>query len=116
MIVESKGADVVDNQPVQIVDFTDSDNRVTRVYFHRSTKLPVKQEYVRRDQGERFEEVTLWSKYRDVDGIMWPFATRRERDGEKIFEIFDEAVEFNKDLTDDLFTLPGSVKILPKAK
>lgn len=116
MIVESRGADVIDNQPVEIVDFTDSDNRVTRVYFHRSTKLPVKQEYVRRDQGERFEEVTLWSKYRDVNGIMWPFATRRERDGQKIFEIFDEAVEMNKDLTDDLFTLPADVKILDEKK
>jgi hypothetical protein len=112
MIVESRGADVADNQPVEIVDFTDSDNRVTRVYFQRSTKLPVKQEYVRRDQGDRFEEVTIWSKYREVDGIMWPFVTRRERDGEKIFEMFDESVEFNKDLTDDKFTIPANVPIL----
>lgn len=116
MIVESRGADVVDNQPVEVVDFTDSDNRVTRVYFQRSTMLPVKQEYVRRDQGERFEEVTLWSKYRDVDGIMWPFVTRRERDGDKIFEIFDDNVEINKDLTDDLFSVPGNVKILDEKR
>jgi hypothetical protein len=112
MIIESRGADVVDNQPVEIVEFTDSENRVTRVYFQRSTKLPVKQEYVRRDQGERFEEVTIWSKYREVDGLMWPFVTRRERDGEKIFEIFDENVDFNKDLTDEKFTVPANVSVL----
>ena len=112
MIVESKGAQVVDNQPVEVVDFTDSDNRVTRVYFQTSTKLPVKQEYVRRDAGERFEEVTLWSKYRDVGGIRWPYVTRRERDGQKIFEIFDESVQLNKDLTDDLFAVPANVKII----
>lgn len=112
MIIESRGAEVVDNQPVEVVDFTDADNRVTRVYFQRSTKLPTKQEYVRRDQGERYEEVTLFSKYRNVDGITWPFVTRRERDGYKIFEFFSESVEFNKDLTDDLFTLPANVRIL----
>ncbi|MGH9665449.1 MAG: hypothetical protein ACRD9L_13580, partial [Bryobacteraceae bacterium] len=43
MIYESRGADVVDNQPVEIVDITDPDNRVVTVYFHQSTNLPVRQ-------------------------------------------------------------------------
>jgi len=36
----------------------------------------------------------------------------RERDGEKIYQIFSEAVTINQGLTDDLFTLPGNIKIL----
>ena len=62
------------------------------------------------------EEVTLFTKYRDVNGVKWPFDIHRERNGEKVYEIFSDSVEVNKDLTDDLFTLPASLKILPKAK
>ena len=41
---------------------------------------------------------------------------RRERNGEKIFEIYSDSVQINKNLKDDLFTLPAKMKILPKAK
>jgi hypothetical protein len=30
--------------------------------------------------------------------------------------MYSETVEINKDLGDDLFTLPANVKLLPKAK
>ncbi len=112
---ESQGSDVHDNQPVEIVDITDGDNLTTRVYFHQSTKLPVWQKFYRRDSKtrERFEEVTLLSKYRDVGGgVQWPFAIQRFRDGEKIYEIYSDSVIINQDLPDNLFTLPGDMKIL----
>ena len=118
MIFESRGADVIDNMPVDIVDITDSENRVTTVYFHRSTKLPVRQVFFRRDPKtrERDEEVTLFSKYRDVGGgVQWPFATERSRNGEKIFEMYSEAVTINNDLTDTLFTIPSGMKKLKPA-
>src|ERR1700692_2717119 len=46
IIFESRGSDVIENQPVDVVDITDSQNRVVRVYFHQTTKLPVRQLYV----------------------------------------------------------------------
>jgi hypothetical protein len=105
----------MDNQPVEIVDITDSANRVVTVYFQRSTKLPIRQVTERRDPktNERNEEVTVYSKFRDVGGgVMWPFAVQRERNGEKIFSMFAESVKINQDLTDNLFTLPADMKIL----
>jgi hypothetical protein len=119
LVFESRGTDIVDNQPVETVDITDSQNRTTTVSFHRSTKLPIRQVFFRRDlkTRDRFEEVTVFSKYRDVGGgAMWPFTIERVRDGEKIFEIYSETVEINKGLTDNLFTLPGNIKVLPKAR
>lgn len=119
LIMESRGADIIDNQPVEIVDITDAANRVVTVYFNQSTKLPLRQEFDRRDPKtrEKNEEVTIFSKYRDVgDGVMWPFSIRRERNGEKIYEIYSDSVVINQDLTDNLFTLPGDMKILKKAK
>jgi hypothetical protein len=115
LIFESQGSDVYENQPVEIVDITDADNRVVTVYFHQSTKLPIRQIYYRRDPltKERDEEVSVFSKYRDVGhGVQWPFTIQRQRNGDKTFEIYSDSVTVNRDLTDNMFTLPGDMKIL----
>lgn len=119
LVMESRGKDIYDNQPVENVDIVDNENRQTAVSFHMSTKLPIRQVWVRRDPKtrQRFEEVTLFNKFRDVgDGVLWPFQIRRERNGEKIFEMFAESISINQGLGDENFTLPASVKILDKAK
>jgi hypothetical protein len=121
LIFESRGSDVVDNTPVEVVDITDNDNRMVTVHFQISTKLPIRQMTARRGllTKERIEEVTRYTKFRDVGGgVMWPFTIHRERDGEKIFEIVSESVVIDQGLTDNLFTLPSDMKILggPKKK
>ncbi len=119
LIVEWRGADVWSNMPVDILDFTDAGNRVTTVYIHRTTGLPVRQVFYRRDPQtkDRNEEVTVFSKYRDVgSGVQWPHVIQRERNGEKVYEMYAESVTINQGLTDELFTLPASMKILPPAR
>jgi hypothetical protein len=114
-IFESKGADVIENAAVEIVDLTDSDNRTTTAYFDHITKLPVRQAFYRRDPvtKERNEEVTHFTKYRETGGIQWPFAIERDRNGEKIYEIFSASVEVNEPkATNDLFVLPSTIKLL----
>jgi hypothetical protein len=109
LIFEARGADVIENQPVDIVDITDSQNRVLTVYFHQSTKLPVQQMYAwhNPDTKQRDEEVTRFARYREVGGgVQWPHSITRERNGEKVYQIFSESVAINQDLTDDLFSLP----------
>ena len=115
MVIEAAGTEVLVNEPVNLVDFTDKDNRTVTVYFHYSTKLPIRQKFYRRDPQtkERIEEVTLFSKYRDVGGgVKWPMAIRRDRDGEKIYEIFSDKVSVNLNFNDAIFTLPGDIKKL----
>jgi len=119
MIFESRGGDFFENRPVEIVDITDSDNNKVTVYFDQITKLPTRQNYDRRDpvDNSKLEEVSIFGKYRDVGGgVMWPFTVRRERNGEKIFEMYSETVEINQSLKDSMFTLPPGMKILPKSK
>jgi hypothetical protein len=119
LIFESKGSDVVENLSVDILDITDADNRVVTVYFSHITHLPVKQVTYRRDlqTNERVEEVTRFTKYRDVGGgVMWPYDIQRERDGEKIYQMYADSVVVNKELTDSLFTLPANMKILKTVK
>ena len=112
MEFESRGADVVDRMPVEIVDVIDGENFVVRVYFHQTTKLPVKQSFSRLDPKtkERDEEVTRFDRYRENQGIQWPQQITRERNGEKIYQIFADSVSFNQDLTDDLFSITTSTR------
>jgi hypothetical protein len=114
MIFESRGTDVWSNRPVEIVDIIDGQNRTTTVYFDQTYKYPLRQVFFRRDPATKLkdEEVTEFSKYREVDGIQWPLAIRRDRNSEKIFEIFSESVEFNKPLPANVFALPGGIKLL----
>jgi hypothetical protein len=115
----SLGTDFWENRPVEIVEITDNDNQTVTVYFDRLNKLPVRQLFKRKNpEYKDFDtEVTLFAKYRDVGGgVQWPFDIRRDRNGEKIFEMYSETVEINKDLKDSLFVLPPNVKMLPKAK
>ncbi|HTC36104.1 MAG TPA: hypothetical protein VK724_22180 [Bryobacteraceae bacterium] len=114
-IFESKGTDVIENSAVEIVDLTDGDNRTTTVYFDHITKLPVRQLFYRRDAvtKDRNEEITHFTKYRETGGIQWPYAVERDRNGEKIYEIFSASVEVNDPkVAMDLFALPSAIKLL----
>ncbi len=117
MIFDGKGLDVWMNQPVEIVDIVDSRNDVVTVYFHQSTKFPIRQVYYRRDPKTRdkIEEVTEYGRFRDVGGgVNWPFTITRTRDGDKIFEMFSDSVQVDQHLSDSLFILPTGMKILKK--
>jgi hypothetical protein len=115
----SQGMDMYENRPVEIVDITDAANLTVTVYFDQLTKLPTRQAFKRRNpEYKDFDtEVTVFSNFRDVGGgVRWPCATRRERNGEKILEVYSDSIEINHGLKDDLFSLPGNLKILPQAK
>jgi len=114
----SRGSDLYENLPVEIVDITDANGLTVTVYFSQSTKLPVRQTLKRRnpDYKDFDTEETLFAKYRNVGGVMWPMSIRRQRNGEKLYEMYSDSVQINKNLKDDLFTLPTNVKILPKSK
>lgn len=115
MVFEFKESAVIDNNPVDVVDITDAENRVVTAYIHKSTHLPVKQLTVRRDPDSkrRIEEATIFNKYRESNGIQWPWSIVRFRDGNRIFEMYSESVEMNESKLDaDLFTPPMGAKRL----
>ena len=55
---------------MEIVEITDADNRTVTVYFSQLTKLPVRQQFKRRNPQYKDldTEVTVFAKYRDVGG------------------------------------------------
>ena len=119
MTFYSQGTDFFENRPVEIVDITDASNLTVTVQFDQLNKLPVRQTFRRRNtEYKDFDtEVTIFAKYRDVGGgVKWPCTIQRQRNKEKIFEMYSDSVEINQNLTDNLFTLPSNVKMLPKAR
>jgi hypothetical protein len=115
----SQGSDFWENRPVEIVDITDAENLTVTVQFDQLTKLPVRQTFRRRnDEYKDFDtEVSIFAKYRDVGGgVKWPGTIERQRNGDKIFQMYSDSVQINQNLTDNLFMLPSNVKMLPKAK
>lgn len=114
----SQGGDIFEHVPVEIVDITDAAGATVTVYFDRNTHLPLRQTFRRRNpQFNDFDtEMTAFAKYREVNGVTLPLDTRRERNGQKIFEMFVTTEEINKGLRDEIFTLPANLKILQKGK
>lgn len=114
----SQGGDIFEHVPVEIVDITDAAGSTITVYFDRETFLPVRQTFRRRNtQFNDFDvEAASFAKYRDIKGVKLPLETRRDHNGQKVFEMFVASEEINKDLRDEIFTLPANLKILPKAK
>ncbi|HEX3876247.1 MAG TPA: hypothetical protein VHW24_04635 [Bryobacteraceae bacterium] len=115
----SLGSDIFDNRPVNIVQIACAENMPVTVYFDQSTKLPTRQTYKRRNEEyhDMDTEVTSFARYRDAGGgVQWPHDVRRERNGEKIYEMFSESVEINKGFGDELFRLPANARVLQKSK
>jgi hypothetical protein len=79
--------------------------------------LPIRQSFSWLDEvtRQRDDEVTDFSKYRDVGGgIMWPFTIHRERNGYKVFENYLDKAEANGALPEKIFELPQGMKVLKK--
>jgi hypothetical protein len=115
MTFEWHGIDVVENSPVETLEIYDSANRNVTVWIHQDTHLPVKQRFKRWDPviNEQREEVTRYTKYREAgNGVMWPHDTQRERDKEKIFELYSDKVTIGGNLPDSMFELPPGVTVL----
>ena len=116
---DAKGTDVYQNQPIARLEVADSAGRSVLVLLDANTHLPVRQSWVRRDPLSRLpiEEVSLFAKYRNIGvGIQWPYVVRRERNGDRIFEMFADQIQANPEVDQSLFTLPRDAPILPPAK
>lgn len=108
-VVEYIGSRLLRNQQLVGIRLVDPDYRVTELWVHQTSKLPVRQEFVRRDPKSNLpiEEVTEWDKFRDAGGgVLWPQYVLRESRGQKVFEMFTDSVTLNPDLPEAVFQLP----------
>ena len=117
LIFETRGRDVVENQSVEILDVVDAENRKLTVYINANTHLPVKQTFQRWDNNinDRRDEVTRFTKYREAgNGVMWPYDVQKERDKERLSQLYADKIVIGEDLKSTLFELPPGIKIIEK--
>ncbi len=118
MSLFSKGSEVMENQPTEVLDYYDADNRNVTVWIHSTTHLPVRQLVKRWDPilKERRDEVTRYTKFRDIgNGVMWPHDVQRERDSQKTYQLYSDSVKAGT-YPDSMFQLPLNAKIIQKKK
>lgn len=118
-IVEYIGTDIVRNQPAVGIRLVDPDFRVTELWVNRATKLPMRQEFTRRDPKTNLpiQEVTEWDKFRDAGGsIQWPLYVLRESKGRKTFEMFTSEIVVNPPVKAAVFELPNAAQKVSERK
>lgn len=109
------GTEIIDNTPCDAVEITDAEGEKITVYLRQSDGLPLSQVYLRRDPKTRipYEERSVFGRYREVGPTLLPWTIRRERDGDKIFELFARSYEINVNLDPKLFSIQKKIKMLP---
>ena len=106
MIFRYAGLDIVDLHEVDWVEMVDADDRTIRIAFERETHLPLRKTVQTRDPKTRnvTEEIELFSNYHPLTGIQTPFQIERDRNGQKIYQIFFDKCDYNTGLSASLFT------------
>lgn len=110
-----KGTEIIDNVPADALDIVDAEGEAITLYLRQSDGLPLQQEYLRRDPKTRipYEEKSLFGRYKPVGDVLLPWVIRRERDGDRVFELYADRYEANVPLSADLFTVPNNLPMLP---
>ncbi len=110
-----QGTEIIDNVPCDAVDIVDAAGDAITVFLRKADGLPIQQQYLRRDRKTRvpYEEKSLFGRYKPVGDCLLPWIIRRERDGDRVFELYADSYEANRPLSASVFSLPSDLPMLP---
>ena len=110
-----QGTEIVDNVPSEAVDIVDDEGETITLFLRKSDGLPLQQRYLRRDRQTQipYEEKSVFGRYKQVGDTLLPWVIRRERDEEKVFELYAQSYETNRPLSASIFAIPSDVPRLP---
>jgi hypothetical protein len=96
----------IDNRMAHIIEIVDTDNEGMKLYVDARTYLPMQLHYSRHSalRRGRVQVAEYYGKYVTVDGVQIPLHISRERDGQRVFEVFMSSVTLNKELKENFFT------------
>jgi hypothetical protein len=103
------GSDLVDLKQVDWVEIVDRERRTIRIAIERATGLPLRARVIKRDPRtrERIEELSYFSNFQNIQGIMTPYRVALERGGRKTFQAFYDECKYSTGLGDVMFTQEG---------
>ncbi len=101
-----EGSTVAAQKDTQRVTIMTAQNLAVTLYIDSKTFLPVKKTFSWRDPTDKQRNIEdeVYDNYRLVQGIMTPFDITRFYNGDMSNQRFLTSVEYNKGLSDSLFT------------
>ncbi len=100
------GIGIADMREVEWVDFTDRDDRKVRVALDHQSHLPVRTVAVtpNEEMHDKDEDVTIYSNYREQEGVQTAMQVSREHNGRRTHQIFYNSCTNAPNLPADFFT------------
>jgi len=96
--VELKGAEDVDGKPAWKVQLTKPSGQTSVVFYDQKNGLKLKSV----SQQGQMTITTVYSDYREVDGILFPF-TSKQSVGPQSFDVITNSIKINTGLDDKIF-------------
>jgi hypothetical protein len=106
VILRYLGPDIVELKEADWIEFVDPDNRSVRIAFDKISHMPLRKNVVTRDPTTHLKtEVTeYYSNYHPVEGVTTPFQISRERNSQRVYQVFFDDCKYNTNPADSLFT------------
>ena len=97
---------IADLREVEWVEFSDQEGRTVRLALDHESHLPLRTVVSTPNQETRDtdEDVTIYSNYRDHEGVQTPMQITREHNGRRIQQVFYNSCNNNPNLPADFFT------------
>ena len=100
------GTGIADLKQVDWVEFNEREGRTIRLALDRETHLPMRTvvSTPNEEMHDRDEDVTIYSNYKELEGVQTPLQVTREHNGRRTHQIFYNACSNNPNLPSDFFT------------
>jgi hypothetical protein len=100
------GLGIADLRQVEWVEITDADGRTIRLALERESHLPMRTVVSTPNEEMRDidEDVTIYSNYKEHDGVQSPMQVSQEHNGRRTHQIFYFSCSNNPSLPADFFT------------
>jgi len=100
------GIGISDMREVDWVDFTDNEERKVRLALDHESHLPMRTIATtpNEEMHDRDEDVTIYSNYKEHDGVQSPMQITREHNGQRTMQIFYTSCSNAPNLPADFFT------------
>ena len=107
--IELLGKDEVDGKPAIKLKLTTSEGDARAYYFDASTYLLLKWEGTRKSEEQEMPVASLFSDYRDVDGLKFAFKVDTDSPGsDRTQKLAIEKIELNAQIDDAHFAKPAA--------
>jgi outer membrane lipoprotein-sorting protein len=106
--VELVGKDDVDGSPAWKLKLTLKNGDISYVYIDTETGLNVKETSKRKQQGSEIEIDSYLTNFKQVEGVLFPFAIENKVAGKSMGQFTIESVKANVPLDDKSFLMPAA--------